>query len=388
MDRDGRVVLAYSGDLDTSVAIPWLIERAGAEVVTVTCDVGQGHDVADVRDRALAAGAVEAHVLDVREEFARDFVLRALKANATDDTRWPLAASLAVPLIARRLAEIAATKRVTTIVRTRSAEYHEPVRLDTALRTLDPQLKTRTPACEWSMTGDEKIAFARARGVPVPMSHSSCTVNANLWGRTIACRNGYKPVRVPPDLYIQTKSPVDCPDEPAFVELSFERGVPKAINEVAMPLLELIASLTTIAGAHGVGRRDVPRPGRVGVRDVSEAPAATVLHTAHGELQRAVAPDMERFSRMVGRQYASLILHGLWFTPLREALDGYVNAAQERVSGVVRLELFKGACRVVPDTSPSVVRHRAVPEPVRLYEPADPGASPDVCLPAETISKD
>jgi argininosuccinate synthase len=352
-----RIVLAYSGGLDTSVAIPWLKERYGAEVVAVTMDLGQGRELEAVRDRALGAGAARAHVLDLREEFAADFIVPALKADAVYEDRYPMATALGRPLIARRLVEIAGIEQATAVAHGSTGKGNDQVRLDVATRSLDPSLKIIAPAREWGMTRPDEIAYARDRGIPVTVTPDSpYSVDANLWGRSIECGVLEDPWQEPPEeIYTLTKAPAECPDEPAYVEISFERGVPTGINGVTMPLLDLIASLGTIAGAHGIGRIDAVENRLVGIksREVYEAPAAVVLHTAHKELQKLVTSrDLDRFARTVSLRYADVVYDGLWFTPLREALDAFVERVQERVVGTVRLKLFKGDCRIVGRRSP------------------------------------
>jgi argininosuccinate synthase len=219
-------------------------------------------------------------------------------------------------------------------------------------RALNPMLKVIAPARDWGMTRPQEIEYARKRGIPVPATVASpYSTDSNLWGRSIECGMLEDPWNEPPEeIYTMTKAPGACPDEPAYVEIAFERGVPTAINGVAMPILDLIGSLNTIAGAHGVGRIDMVENRLVGIksREIYEAPAAVVLHAAHKELQKLVTTkDLERFSRGVSLQYADIIYNGLWFTPLREALDAFVGNVQERVTGVVRLKLFKGACPIV-----------------------------------------
>ena len=360
-----RIVLAYSGGLDTSVAIPWLAEQYDAEVVAVTMDLGQGKALEDVRDRALAAGAVRAHVLDVREEFAQSYVLPALKADAIYLDRYPMGTALCRPLIARKLVEIAAIEQATAIAHGCTGNGNDQVRIDVAARAINPAITVIAPVRDWGMTRSEEIEYARTRGIPVPATvDSPYSTDANLWGRSIECGVLEDPWTEPPEeIYTLTRRAVECPDEAASVELTFERGVPTAINGVAMSFVELIASLGTISGAHGVGRIDMVENQLVGIksRQIYEAPAATVLHMAHKELQRVVSTtDADRFSRSVSFQYADIVYNGLWFTPLREALDAYVANVQERVSGVIRLTLFKGDCRVVDRKSPFALYDQAL----------------------------
>jgi argininosuccinate synthase len=339
------------------VAIRWLAENYRAEIVTVTLDLGQGRELEDIRDRALATGAARAHVLDVREEFAEQYVLRALKADALYEDRYPMGTALGRPLIAQKLVEIAAIEQATAIAHGCTGKGNDQVRLDVAVRALSPAMRVIAPAREWGMNRAQEIEYARRHGIPVRLTaDTEYSVDANLWGRSIECGVLEDPWTEPPEeVYALTKPAKECPDEPAYVEITYDRGVPTAINGVGMPLVELIASLGTIAGAHGVGRIDMVENRLVGIksREIYEAPAAIVLHMAHRELQRMVTTrDAERFSHLASVQYADIVYNGLWFTPLREALDAYVQTMQERVSGVVRLKLFKGDCRVVGRKSP------------------------------------
>ena len=347
-----RIVLAYSGGLDTSVAIPWLAERYDAEIVTVTLDLGQRETLADIRERALALGAVRAHVVDAREEFVAGYVLPALQAGAVYESRYPLATALGRPLIAKHLVKIAEMEGATAIAHGCRAKGNDQIRLDVSARALNPEIRVLAPARAWAMTRVEEIEYARARGIPVPATiDSPYSTDANLWGRSIESALLEDPWLEPPeDIYALTRSPASSPDEPAYVEIAFERGVPTRINGVAMPLTELITSLETIAGTHGVGRIDMFENRLVGIksREIYEAPAAVVLHAAHKELETIVVPrDLERLTAEMARVYADLVYSGLWFTPTREAIDAFVAAIQPRVTGLVRAKLFKGRCVIV-----------------------------------------
>jgi len=352
-----RVVLAYSGGLDTSVAVPWLAETYDAEVVCVTMDLGQGKELDSVRERALAAGAVRAHVLDVREEFASQYVLPALQAGAIYEGSYPLATALGRPLIARKLVEIARIEGAASIAHGCTGKGNDQVRLDVSARALEPGIRVIAPAREWDMTRPDEIEYARRRGIPVPVTVASpYSTDANLWGRSIECGVLEDPwVEPPDDVYTLTKDPSECPDEPAYVELTFEQGVPAAVNGVSMPFTEVIASVATIAGAHGVGRIDMVENRLVGIksREIYEAPAAVVLHAAHRELENFVSPrDLARIKQELGLKYADLVYNGLWFSPVREAIDAFVATVQKRVTGTIRLKLCKGTCRVVGRQSP------------------------------------
>jgi argininosuccinate synthase len=353
-----RIVLGYSGGLDTSVAIPWLAEKYRAEIITVTMDLGQGKELDDARERALALGAVRAHVLDLRGEFARDFVLPALQAGAVYEERYPLATALGRPLISKHLVDIARLEGATAVAHGCGTEKgNDAVRIELAVRTLNPDLEVLAPLALWDVTKQEKVAFAKKRGIPVPVgADSPYSTDVNLWGRSIEYGVLDDPWLEPPDdVYLLTRSPAEAPDIPAYVEVEFERGVPVAINGVTLSLVELISSLETIAGAHGVGRIDLleNRLGGTKSREIYEAPAGVLLHAAHNELQKYVTPrDLARLASDVSVRYADLVYNGLWYSPTREAIDALVAKVQERVTGAIRLKLFKGDHRVVGRKSP------------------------------------
>ena len=347
-----RIVLAYSGGLDTSVAVRWLADKYDAEVVAVTLDLGQGRELDDIRERALGVGAVRAHVIDVREEFVQEYILPSLQAGAIYEDKYPLATALGRPLIAKKLVEVAEIENASMIAHGCTGKGNDQVRIDVSARALNPAIRVVAPAREWGMTRPDEMEYAKAHGIPVPTSvESPYSTDTNLWGRSIECGVLEDPWTEPPeDIYTLTKAPTAAPDVPAYVEVEFEHGVPTKVNGVAMPLTELINSLETIAGAHGVGRIDMVENRLVGIksREIYEAPVATVLHAAHRELEALVIPkDLERLKHDLGRTYADLVYNGLWFTPIREAIDAFVAKVQERVSGATRLKLYRGDCRVV-----------------------------------------
>ncbi len=352
-----RIVLAYSGGFDTTIAIPWLREEYDAEVIAVTVDVGQGRELAAIHERALAAGAVRAHVIDARDEFVRDYILPALQAGAVYEDRYPLATALARPLIAKRLVELARMEGAGAIAHGCTGVHNDQVRLEASARAIDPSIELIAALQAWNLSGDEKMAFAQARQIPVASGGVSVySIDSNLWGRAIASGGLEDAWREPPEeIYTLTRPPQECPDEPAYVELDFEAGVPVRANGVEMAMLELIESLEVIAGAHGVGRIDVVENRLAGIkaREVYEAPAAVVLHTAHKELEKLVIPrELERVKHDLSRIYADLVYSGLWFSHTRQTIDAFVAAVQPRVTGSVRLKLFKGDCRIVGRKSP------------------------------------
>jgi argininosuccinate synthase len=352
-----RIVLAYSGGLDTSVAIPWLKEKYGAEIIAVTLDLGQGDALSQVRDRAMSNGAIRCHVLDVREEFARDYILPALQADALYEDKYPLATALSRPLIAKKLVEIAHMESASVIAHGCTGKGNDQVRIDVSVRALDPSIDVIAPAREWGMTGPEEIAYARARNVAVPSgTDGPYSTDQNLWGRSIECGALEDTWNEAPDhIYTLTKAPAEAPAVPAYVEIGWQDGVPTSVNGVEMLLVDLITSLDTIAGVHGVGRIDMVENLVAGIksREIYEAPAALLLHIAHRELEGLVTPkDLQRLKQRMSQEYADIVYNGRWFSPTRSAIDAFMRSIQPRVTGTIRLKLYKGDCRVVGRQSP------------------------------------
>ena len=346
-----KVVLAYSGGLDTSVAIPWLTENKGADVVAVTVDVGQPVDLEKVRRKALASGAVNAYVADAREEFATEFIAPALRANALYEGVYPLSTALARPLIARHLVKVAHAEHAGFVAHGCTGKGNDQVRFDLSTTSLAPELTVIAPAREWEMTREDEIAFARTHGVPVEATRASpYSTDENLWGRSVECGILEDPsVEPPEEAYGWTRSPAKAPAHPEYVTIAFEHGIPVALNGHPAPLHELIAELNRVAGAHGVGRIDHLESRVVGIksREVYECPAAVVLIAAHQALEALVLPrDLLDFKRTVEQRYSQMIYDGLWFTPLKAALDAFVETTQERVTGEVAMKLFKGSAHV------------------------------------------
>jgi argininosuccinate synthase len=357
------VVLAYSGGLDTSVAIRWLKEKYGYDVVTLTIDLG-GKDVAGVREKALEVGAVKAEVVDAGELFARSYVFPALKAGAVYQGQYPLATALGRPLIASLLAEVAMEEAATAVAHGCTGKGNDQVRFEVSLATLAPQLKVVAPAREWGMTREETIHYARERDIPVPVTVSSpYSTDENLWGRSIECGVLEDPWAEPPeDAYSWTRSVTAAPEQPAYVEIGFEQGVPALLDGRERGASALLTELNTLAGEHGVGRIDHIEDRLVGIksREVYEAPAATVLLQAHAALESLTLSRQQlRFKEGVAQEYAALIYDGLWFSAMRHDLDAYVESTQRFVSGKVRVKLLKGAATVVGRRTPhSLYNHR------------------------------
>jgi len=350
------VVLAYSGGLDTSVAIPWLREK-DFEVVAATVDVGQPGDFQQIREKAVRSGARKAYVIDARREFAQEYILRALKANALYEGQYPLSTALARPLIGKHLVEVARKEGADFVAHGCTGKGNDQVRFDLCTTALAPDLQVIAPARVWGMTRDQEIEYARERGIPVPVSKASpYSTDENLWGRSVEAGVLEDPLLEPPEeAFAWTKSPLAAPEDPAYANIRFEEGVPVGLGGRRMDLLAIIESLNAVAGTHGVGRIDHIESRVVGIksREVYECPAATVLIRAHQALEAMVLPrDVLDFKRTVEARYANLIYDGLWFTPLRESLDAFVESTQARVTGEVSVKLFKGSANVVGRTSP------------------------------------
>lgn len=353
-----KILLAYSGGLDTSVAIHWLHERYGCEVVAVTVDVGQSDDLKDAMRRARTIGASGAWVVDAKKEFVEDYVLPALKANALYEGNYPLGTALARPLMAERLVELARRLGADTIAHGCTGKGNDQVRFEVSIAALAPELRILAPARDWKMSRDEEIAYAKEHGIPVPVTTGSpYSIDESLWGRAIECGAIEDAWAEPPeDAFGWTKGPTASPDTPEHVEIGFHSGKPVTLNGVEMELTELIESLNEVAGRHGVGRIDHIENRLVGIksREVYEAPAATVLIRAHSDLESLVmTKDLMHYKRTVEQHYSDLVYNGLWFSPLKEALDAFIEKTQENVTGIVRVRLFKGTAAVVGRSSPN-----------------------------------
>ncbi|HLV76258.1 argininosuccinate synthase [Actinomadura hallensis] len=342
-----RVVLAYSGGLDTSVAIPYLAEQTGGEVIAVAVDVGQGgEDLETIRKRALACGAAEAVVVDAREEFAADFCVPAMQANALYMDRYPLLSALSRPLIVKHLVAAAEQFGGTTVSHGCTGKGNDQVRFEAGLSALNPDLKVIAPARDFAWTRDKAIAFAEDKGLPIDVSAKSpYSIDQNLWGRAV--ETGYlEDIWNAPeeDVYDYTADP-SAQREPDEVVITFASGVPVALDGRSLTPYQIIEELNRRAGAQGVGRIDMVEDRLVGIksREIYEAPAAIALITAHMELENVtVERDLARFKRSVDQRWGELVYDGLWFSPLKEALDAFIADAQKHVSGDVRMTLHGG----------------------------------------------
>ena len=352
-----KVVLAYSGGLDTSVAIRWIGEKYKMDVVTLTADLGSEKDLTAVRQKALKVGAVRALVVDARELFVKHFVFPALKVNAIYEGQYPLATALARPLIAKLLVDAAHEEGAPAVAHGCTGKGNDQVRFDVSVSALAPHLKIIAPAREWGMTREEEIAYAQKHAIPVPASVASpYSIDENLWGRSIECGVLEDPWAEPPEeVFSWTRSAKDAPDEPCYVEIGFERGIPISLDGRGIEGVSLIQQLNELAGRHGVGRIDHVENRLVGIksREVYEAPAATVLLAAHKALEAmTLSKDQLRFKEKVALEYADLIYNGLWFTALHQDIAAYVESSQRHVTGTVRVKLHKGNATVVGRKSP------------------------------------
>jgi argininosuccinate synthase len=342
-----RVVLAYSGGLDTSVAIGWIADETKAEVVAVAIDVGQGGEDLDVvRQRALSCGAVEAIVVDAKAEFADEYCLPALRANARYMGRYPLVSALSRPLIVKHLAAAARGTNATAVAHGCTGKGNDQVRFEVGLGALAPDLRVLAPVRDSGMTRDKAIAFAEERGLPIDVSkRSPYSVDQNLWGRAVETGFLEDPWNAPiEDLYSYTQDPAQ-PRDPDEVVVTFADGVPIAVDGRRMPFLDVVTELNARAGAQGVGRLDMVEDRLVGIksREVYECPGALALIAAHVEIESlTVERDLARFKHGVDQHWAELVYDGLWFSPLRRALDTFVDSASQHVSGDVRLTLHGG----------------------------------------------
>jgi len=352
-----KVVLAYSGGLDTSVAVKWLQENYNMDVIALTIDVGNEKDFSAVRQKALNVGAIKAEVIDARELFVRYFVFPALQANAVYEGQYPLATALSRPLMAKLLVDTAIAEEATAVAHGCTGKGNDQVRFDVGINALAPDLKIIAPAREWGMTREETIEYAQRHNIPLPITvDSPYSLDENLWGKSIECGALEDPWTEPPDdAYTWTKSPTEAPDKPAYVEIGFKEGIPVSIDGRELDGITLIQQLNELAGNHGVGRIDHVEDRLVGIksREIYEAPAATVLLQAHQALEAmTLSKDQLRFKQKVAVEYADLIYNGLWFSALSRDLSAYVLSSQRHVTGTVRLKLFKGNSSIVGRQSP------------------------------------
>lgn len=351
------MVLAYSGGVDTSVCIPYLKQEWGVEeVITLAADLGQGDELGPIRQKALDSGAVESLVIDATAEFVRDYAFPAIQANSLYEGRYPLSTALARPLIAKLLVEAAAKYGADAVAHGCTGKGNDQVRFDVSIAALNPDLKVLAPAREWGMSREETIAYGERFGIPAPVKKSSpYSIDRNLLGRSIEAGPLEDPLHEPlEEVYALTKAIANTPDEPAYIELGFDQGLPVTLNGQALAPVALIQQLNAIAGEHGIGRIDMIENRLVGIksREIYETPALLVLIQAHQDLESLVlTADVSQYKRGIENSWSNLVYNGLWYSPLKAALDAFIQQTQQRVTGTVRLRLFKGNATVVGRSS-------------------------------------
>jgi argininosuccinate synthase len=351
-----KFVLAYSGGLDTSVLIKYLQEKYNAQVITVTVDVGQQEDIKAAEKKAKKLGVLKHFSIDAKDEFAKDYIFPAIKANALYEGKYPISTSLSRPLIAKKMVEIAEKEGATGLAHGCTGRGNDQVRFDITLGSLAPEMKIIAPVREWGMTRDEEIAYAKTKGIPVSNAAKKYSIDASVWGRAIECGLLEDASQAPPeDAYEWTTSPEKALNTPEIVTINFEAGVPVAVNGKSMLPLELIEEINKIAGKNGVGRIDHIEDRLVGIksREVYECPAATVILEAHKDLEKMVMTRHEvLFKQQIDAEWVFLAYAGLWVDPLKDDLDAFINKSQENVTGEVKLKLYKGSLQVIGRSSP------------------------------------
>lgn len=355
--RRERVVLAYSGGLDTSVLVRWLIEEKGLDVITLCADLGQPGDMEAIRQKALDTGAIISEVVDAKRLFADEYLTPALWANAVYGGGYPLATAIARPLIAQLLVESAHRHRARFVAHGCTGKGNDQVRFEVETTALDPSLEIIAPMREWKMTREEEIEYAKSWGIPVPVKKDSpYSIDENLWGRSCECGILEDPWEEPPeDAFEWTTSPEKAPDSPEYIEIRFDGGVPVAINGTPDELIPIVVQLNAIGGKHGIGRLDVVEDRLVGIksREIYEAPAALILIAAHQDLERlTLTREALSGKKMMEHRVGEMAYDGLWFSPLNRAYIEFNRSLQQRVCGTVRMKLYKGSATVVGRRSP------------------------------------
>ncbi|RST76390.1 argininosuccinate synthase [Siminovitchia acidinfaciens] len=352
-----KVVLAYSGGLDTSVAVKWFIDK-GYEVIACCLDVGEGKDLNFIKEKALDMGAAKSYMIDAKEEFAHEYVLPALQAHAMYENKYPLVSALSRPLIAKKLVEVAEEENADAVAHGCTGKGNDQVRFEVSIKALNPHLEVLAPVRDWSWSREEEIEYAKEKGVPIPIDlDSPYSIDQNLWGRSNECGILEDPWAAPPeDAYDLTAALEDTPDQPDVIEIEFEKGLPVAVDGKQYKLSDLILHLNTVAGKHGVGRIDHVENRLVGIksREVYECPGAMTLLTAHKELEDlTLVKDIGHFKPVISKKLTEMIYEGLWFSPLTPALESFLQETQQYVNGTVRVKLFKGHAIVEGRKSPN-----------------------------------
>lgn len=367
-----KVVLAYSGGLDTSVAIKWIKENYGYDVVALTIDLGSERNLPEIRQRALDVGAVDAKVVDGRDLFLKYFAFPALQAGAIYEREYPLATAIGRPLIAKLLVDVAHEVGAKAVAHGCTGKGNDQVRLDVSVQALDPELQIIAPVREWKLSRPAEIEYARQNNIPIPASvNSPYSTDVNLWGRSIEAGILEDPnIEPPAEVWLWTKNPEDAPSKAEYVEIEFQNGIPIALNGESLDSVTLVQKLNDLAGEHGIGRIDHVENRLVGIksREIYESPAAVVLHQAHHALEdMCLSRDQARFKTLIANQISEMIYNGLWFSALHQDLRAFVESSQRNVVGTVRLKFFKGSAMVVGRTSPkSLYRYE-----LATYDEAD-----------------
>ncbi len=352
-----KVVLAYSGGLDTSVAIKWIHEKYDMDVIALTIDLGTDKDLKPVIDKAIKTGAIKSMIIDAKEAFVNYYIFPAIQAGALYERRYPLATALGRPLIAKLLVDTAAEEGACAVAHGCTGKGNDQVRFDVAINTLDPSLQIIAPLREWNMTRDESMDYAEINDIPIDVStQNPYSIDENMWGRSVECGILEDPwVEPPEDVYKMTTNAKDARDEATYIEIGFENGIPLTLNGNRMDGVSLIDELNKIAGENGIGRIDHLENRVVGIksREIYEAPAAIVLYKAHQALEELVlSKDSHRFKDLVSTQYSDMVYNGLWYSTFHQDLVAYILSTQRFVVGTIRLKLFKGNCIVVGRKSP------------------------------------
>jgi argininosuccinate synthase len=347
-----KIVLAYSGGLDTSVSVKWIQEKYGYDVIAVSLDVGEGKDLEAIKNKALKVGAIKSYMIDAKEMLAKEYILPALKANCLYEGKYPISSALSRPLISKILVDIAEKEGAAAVAHGCTGKGNDQVRFEVSIQALNPKLKVVAPVREWGMTRDEEILYAQENGIPIPVDlDNPFSIDANIWGR--ACEAGVleDPWAEAPEAAFDWTNPLHlAPEEAEYVEIEFEQGVPVGLNGEKVELIQLIETLNELGGKHGVGRIDHIENRLVGIksREVYENPAALILINAHKELEFLTLPrEVTQFKTQVDQQMAKMIYDGLWYSPLKAALDAFVDETQKVVSGTIRVKLNKGNHMVV-----------------------------------------
>lgn len=351
-----KIVLAYSGGLDTSVAIRWLKEEKGYDVIALTVDVGMDRDRETLQSRAMAAGASGFEWAESQETFIRKFVFPALASGALYQG-YPLATALSRPLIARELVAVAKAEGATAVAHGCTAKGNDQVRIDVSVQALAPDLEVVAPLREWALDRESEIAYAEEHSIPIEVTKKSpYSIDENMWGRSIETGVLEDPwVEPPPDVYAWTKSATEAPDEPAYIEIAFDRGVPVSLDSRPVDAVSLVKELNALAGEHGVGRIDSVEDRLVGIksREIYEAPAGVTLLAAHAALEGlTLSKDQRRLKARIAQEYAELVYNGLWYSAHHRDLAAYVQSTQRYVTGTVRMKLHKGVATVAGRKSP------------------------------------